>query len=158
MMILATLCYIDNGSSYLLLHRNKEKNDIHANKWIGVGGKFEKGETPQECVRREVLEETGLVIHSVDLRGFIMFPFFDGENDWGVFVFTTSDFSGEIVPSPEGDLEWVAYHNVLDKPTWAGDQLFLEWLLTNKPFFSAKMIYSGEKLDKWSVDFVGENL
>lgn len=153
MIILATLCYIDNGQSYLLLHRNKKENDIHKNKWIGVGGKFEKGETPQECVIREVYEETGLTIDNPKLCGFIMFPEFDGTNDWGVFVFKATNFFGELVHSKEGTLEWVAYQDILQKPTWDGDYLFLTWLLENKPFFSAKMTYTNQRLMAYTVEF-----
>lgn len=152
-MILATLCYIDNGRSYLLLHRNKKEKDIHKNKWIGVGGKFEKGETPQECVIREVYEETGLTIVNPKMCGFITFPNFDGTNDWGVFVFKATCFSGTIIDSSEGTLTWVPYTEVLDKPTWEGDHLFLTWLLENKPFFSAKITYSYNQLVDYKVDF-----
>ncbi|QTU83241.1 8-oxo-dGTP diphosphatase [Carnobacteriaceae bacterium zg-C25] len=152
-MILATLCYIDNGREYLLLHRNKKEQDIHHGKWIGVGGKFEAGETPQECVVREVFEETGLTIQNPDLKGFIMFPKFDGTNDWGVFVFVAKTFTGHLIQSDEGDLEWVAYHHVLDKPTWKGDTLFLKWLLTDQSFFSAKIIYENGEFVTYSVDF-----
>lgn len=152
-MILATLCYIDNGQSYLLLHRNKKEKDIHKNKWIGVGGKFEQGETPQECVVREVYEETGLTVVNPNLCGFIMFPNFDGTNDWGVFVFKATDFSGDIIESSEGTLEWVAYNEVLSRPTWEGDRLFLTWLIEDRPFFSAKMTYINQELIYHSVDF-----
>lgn len=157
-MILATLCYIDNGDSYLLLHRNKKEKDIHQNKWIGVGGKFEQGETPQECVIREVYEETGLRIVEPTLCGFIMFPNFDGKNDWGVFVFKATNFCGEVIDSEEGTLEWVAYTQVLNKPTWQGDLLFLTWLLSDKPFFSAKMTYENGDLVAYTVDFKGETI
>lgn len=153
MIILATLCYIDNGQSYLLLHRNKKENDIHKNKWIGVGGKFEKGETPQECVIREVYEETGLTIDNPKLCGFIMFPEFDGTNDWGVFVFKATNFSGDLIHSKEGTLEWVAYQDILQKHTWDGDYLFLTWLLENKSFFSAKMTYTNQRLMAYTVEF-----
>lgn len=152
-MILATLCYIDSDQSYLLLHRNKKEKDIHKNKWIGVGGKFEKGETPQECVKREVYEETGLTITNPRMCGFIMFPEFDGVNDWGVFVFKATQFSGELIHSKEGTLEWVPYAEVLNKPTWEGDHLFLTWLLEDKPFFSAKMTYVNQRLVDYTVEF-----
>lgn len=151
--IVGTICYIDDGERYLLLHRNKKINDIHQGKWIGVGGKIESGETPKECVIREVLEETGLHIMNPKLRGTIMFPLFDGKSDWLVFVYTTSQFSGDLIDCKEGTLEWVKHTDVLMKPTWQGDALFLEWLLENKPYFDAKITYKEGMLTDWSVSF-----
>lgn len=152
-MILGTICYIDNGSSYLLLHRNKKENDVHQGKWIGVGGKLEQGETPEECIKREVFEETGLTIQQPVLRGVITFPKFDGVNDWYVFVYTATQFTGQIGECPEGTLEWVPYAEVLCKPTWEGDYLFVKWLLDKEPFFSAKVTYDNQKLIEQSVVF-----
>ncbi|MBS4749856.1 NUDIX domain-containing protein [Granulicatella sp. zg-ZJ] len=152
-MQLATLCYIDNGTSYLLLHRHKKKHDVHQGKWIGVGGKVERGETPEECIKREVLEETGLVLNNPKLNGVITFPNFDGVKDWYVFVFTATTFSGNLIESDEGSLEWVPYEKVREKPTWEGDLLFLDWLLNKKPFFSAKMEYNNGRLAHHHVLF-----
>ena len=141
MQQLACVCYIDNGKEYLLLHRNKKDGDVHKGKWIGVGGKVEKGETPEECIVREVYEETGLVICQPHLKGMITFPEFTANKDWYVYVFVAKEFSGNVKECDEGTLEWVPYSEVLQKPTWAGDLVFLEWLLTEKPFFSAKFLY-----------------
>lgn len=152
-MRLGTICYIDNGSSYLLLHRNKKDNDLHQGKWIGVGGKLEKGESPEECVKREVFEETGLTIHEPILKGMITFPNFDGVNDWYVFVYTATHYTGQIGECLEGTLEWVPYAEVLRKPTWEGDALFLQWLLNKQPFFSAKLTYDNQKLLAHDVVF-----
>jgi len=105
-MILATLCYIKRDGCTLMVYRNKKVNDIHEGKWNGLGGKFEAGETPEKCVIREILEESGLSIHNPKMRGLLMFPAFKG-NDWYVFVFTANEFSGELIDSPEGRLEWI---------------------------------------------------
>src|ERR1044071_3523911 len=103
-MILATLCYIKRDGHTLMVHRNKKVNDIHQGKWNGLGGKFEAGETPEEGVIREIFEESGLSIQSPKLCGLLMFPNFKG-NDWYVFVFTATEFTGELIVSPEGDLK-----------------------------------------------------
>ena len=149
---LATICYIDNGKELLMLHRNKKPNDVHEGKWIGVGGKLERGETPQECAAREILEETGLKAKPV-LKGVITFPEFTPNPDWYTYVFKVTEFEGELIDCNEGTLEWVPYDEVLSKPTWEGDHTFVEWLLEDKPFFSAKFVYDGDKLLDTQVDF-----
>ena len=152
MVQLATICYIDNGREFLMLHRNKKPNDVHAGKWIGVGGKLERGETPQECAAREILEETGLKAKPV-LKGVITCPEFTPDLDWYTYVFKVTEFEGELIECNEGTLEWVPYDQVLSKPTWEGDHTFVEWLLEDKPFFSAKFVYDGDKLLDTQVDF-----
>lgn len=154
MVKLATICYLDNGKELLLLHRNKKKQDVHAGKWIGVGGKLEAGETPQECAVREIFEETGLRANPI-LKGIITFPEFTPDHDWYTYVFTATEFEGELSECDEGTLEWVPYEEVLSKPTWEGDRTFLSWLLENKPFFSAKFSYEGDRLVDSHVDFYG---
>ena len=149
---LATICYIDNGKELLMLHRNKKPNDVHEGKWIGVGGKLERGETPQECAAREILEETGLKAKPV-LKGVITFPEFTLDLDWYTYVFKVTEFEGDLIDCNEGTLEWVPYDEVLSKPTWEGDHTFVEWLLEDKPFFSAKFVYDGDKLLDTQVDF-----
>ncbi|HGS2102955.1 TPA: NUDIX domain-containing protein [Streptococcus pneumoniae] len=149
---LATICYIDNGKELLMLHRNKKPNDVHEGKWIGVGGKLERGETPQECAVREILEETGLKAKPV-LKGVITFPEFTPDLDWHTYVFKVTEFEGDLIDCNEGMLEWVPYDEVLSKPTWEGDHTFVEWLLEDKPFFSAKFVYDGDKLLDTQVDF-----
>ncbi|VRE18155.1 Mutator mutT protein [Streptococcus pneumoniae] len=149
---LATICYIDNGKELLMLHRNKKPNDVHEGKWIGVGGKLERGETPQECAAREILEETGLKAKPV-LKGVITFPEFTQDLDWYTYVFKVTEFEGDLIDCNEGTLEWVPYDEVLSKPTWEGDHTFVEWLLEDKPFFSAKFVYDGDKLLDTQVDF-----
>lgn len=153
MVKLATICYIDNGKEFLLLHRNKKPNDVHEGKWIGVGGKFEAGETPEECARREIFEETGLIAKDLDLQGVITFPEFTPENDWYTYVFRVTDFEGQVKECDEGTLEWVPYDQILEKPTWEGDVAFLSWILEGKPFFSAKFSYVDNILTDQSVVF-----
>ena len=141
MVQLATICYIDNGREFLMLYRNKKPNDVHAGKWIGVGGKLERGETPQECAAREILEETGLKAKPV-LKGIITFPEFTPDLDWYTYVFRARHFEGQVIDCNEGTLEWVPYDQVLSRPSWEGDHIFLTWILEQKPFFSAKFSYS----------------
>ncbi len=131
---LATICYIDNGKEFLLLHRNKRKR-CPPGKWIGVGGKLEPGETPQACAIREIFEETGLTVTKHALKGVITFPDFTPNTDWYTYVFKITGFEGSLIDCNEGDLEWVPYDQVLSKPTWEGDRHFQEWLLEDKPFF-----------------------
>jgi len=134
-MQLATLCYLRKNDQTLMLHRILKKNDVHANKWNGLGGKFNPGETPEECIIREVLEESGLRIKNPKLNGFLTFPQFSGGVDWYVFVFTAVDFSGNLINSPEGKLKWVDNHLILGLNLWEGDRIFLNWLNENRFFF-----------------------
>ena len=106
-MKISTLCYIRNRHQTLMLHRIKKKNDIHQDKWNGLGGKLITGESPEECIKREVLEEAGLIIKDPKLHGIITFPKFDGFDDWLVFVYSSYKFEGELIDSDEGELEWI---------------------------------------------------
>jgi 8-oxo-dGTP diphosphatase len=134
-----------------LVHRNKKANDIHEGKWNGLGGKFEPGETPEECVIREVLEESGLSIRNPKLCGLLMFPRFKG-NDWYVFVFTASNFGGELIDSPEGKLEWIPEEKILDLNLWESDHIFMPWIREEK-FFFAKFEYKGDEMRGHKVVF-----
>ncbi|MGT2887172.1 NUDIX hydrolase [Streptococcus didelphis] len=150
---LATICYIDDGKALLLLHRNKKENDVHQGKWIAVGGKLEKGESPEECAIREIYEETHLKVHKMEMKGIISFPEFTPGHDWYTYVFRVTEFSGQLISdldSREGSLEWVPYQEVLNKPTWEGDYDILRWILDKTPFFSAKFSYdkNGKLLEK----------
>lgn len=153
-MKLATLCYVINNEKKqtLMLHRVKKENDMHEGKWNGLGGKLEKGETPEECVIREVKEESGLIIKSPRMHGFITFPLFDRTNDWYVFLFTADNFSGKLIDSREGNLEWIPNKKVSSLNLWEGDKIFLDWLYQGK-FFSAKFVYKEGKLISHSVNF-----
>jgi 8-oxo-dGTP diphosphatase len=151
MMILATLCYIKRDGCTLMVYRDKKVNDIHEGKWNGLGGKFETGETPEECVVREVLEESGLSIQHPKLCGLLMFPKFKG-NDWYVFVFTVNEFSGELIDSPEGRLEWIPDEKILDLNLWESDHIFMTWIKEGK-FFSAKFEYEGDQMRRYNAVF-----
>jgi 8-oxo-dGTP diphosphatase len=153
-MKLATLCYIIDRekNSTLMLHRIKKENDIHEGKWNGLGGKFEPNETPEECVIREVKEESGLIISSPYLHGLITFPLFDGKDDWYVFLFTADKFEGALMTSDEGHLEWISNDKLLSLNLWEGDQIFIPWLFGEK-FFSAKFVYNNKKLTDFNVNF-----
>jgi len=149
---LATLCYLMDGERTLMLHRIKKKNDVHEGKWNGLGGKFEAGETPEECAIREVQEESGLLMKSPRMHGFITFPMFDGKKDWYVFLFTAREFEGELIDSLEGKLEWILNDQLLKLNLWEGDRIFIPWLFQEK-FFSAKFIYENGNLKNYSVEF-----
>lgn len=153
-MKLATLCYIKNPktASTLMVHRVKKDNDMHEGKWNGLGGKFEDGESPEECVVREVKEESGLNIENPTLKGFITFPAFDGYDDWYVFIFVATRFSGELIDSPEGNLKWIPDKELFSLPLWEGDKIFMNWL-NNEKFFSAKFHYNNGSYLNHTVDF-----
>lgn len=156
MNILASMCYIDRGDSFLMLKRNKKNNDIHNNFIISVGGKLENGESPEECVIREVKEETNLEIKNPTLRGIITFPDFEKGINWYTYVYTVKNFEGKITSDcPEGDLLWINKKDILERKinTWEGDFIFLKWLIKNKPFFSAKFNYKNKKLINYDVKF-----
>jgi 8-oxo-dGTP diphosphatase len=134
-----------------MVYRNKKANDIHEGKWNGLGGKFEAGETPEECVIRETYEESGLIIHNPKLCGLLMFPNFKGD-DWYVFVFTASEFNGELIDSPEGRLEWIPDEKIYGLNLWESDHIFMPWIQEGK-FFSAKFVYDGGKMRGYDVVF-----
>jgi 8-oxo-dGTP diphosphatase len=150
-MILATLCYLKRDGRTLMVYRNKKPDDMHAGKWNGLGGKFEPGESPEECVVREVREESGLRIHTPQLHGLLMFPGFKGD-DWYVFVFSAREFNGELIDSPEGTLEWIPDENLSALELWESDHIFFPWLEGDR-FFSAKFIYNGENLMGYEMTF-----
>ena len=151
-MKVSTLCYIKQNNQTLMLHRIKKENDIHKNKWNGLGGKLEPGESPEECVKREVFEESGLIIESPNLHGVITFPKFDGIDDWIVFVYTANNFEGNLIDCNEGKLDWVSDDQLLNLNLWEGDKIFIPWLTQDK-FFSAKFIYEKKKLINYDVIF-----
>lgn len=151
-MKLATLCYVKKENKTLMIHRVKKENDFHEGKWNGLGGKFEIGESPEECVIREVKEEAGLEIINPKMHGFITFPMFDGKDDWYVFLFTANQFKGELIDSSEGKLAWIEDEKILELNLWEGDRIFIPWLFQNK-FFSAKFNYKDGKFIDYSVIF-----
>ncbi len=151
-MKLATLCYLKRDGETLMLLRNKKRNDIHQGKWNGLGGKFEPGETPEECAVREVEEESGLRISNPKLCGLLTFPKFKDEEDWYVYVYTADEFDGELCESAEGQLSWIPDAELLALPLWEGDYSFLPWIEQGR-FFSAKFEYKEKKLCDKQVVF-----
>lgn len=150
-MKMTTLCYPERDGSYLMLHRTKKENDENRDKWIGVGGKFEYGESPEDCVKREVLEETGLTLTSYRYRGIVTFV----SNEYGteyMHLFTASDWLGDLKECDEGDLEWIDKRRLFDLTLWQGDRIFLRLLDSETPFFSLKLQYVGEKLVSAELD------
>ena len=154
-MKMTTLCYIENNDCYLMLHRTKKKKDVNKDKWIGVGGHAEGNETPQECLLREVKEETGLLLTSYKFRGLITFISDEYEAEM-MCLFTADGYTGELITCDEGELEWVKKSDVPQLPTWEGDAQFLKLLLEDeKRFFAMKLRYEGERLVEKSVEFCG---
>ena len=142
---LTTLCYLERNGAYLILHRTKKVHDENGDKWIGVGGKFEPGESPEECALREVREETGLTMLKPKFRGIVTFV----SDEWGVeymHLFVCTDFTGDLIECDEGDLVWLPKRELLGKKMWAGDKIFLKALDEREDFFSLKLVYRGEEL------------
>ena len=151
-MKLATLIYLRSGDKTLMLYRNKKPGDIHKGKWNGLGGKFEPGETPEDCARREIFEESGLKVSELVLKGFLTFPDFAKDEDWYAFIFIAHPDGGELIDSPEGDLQWIENDRLLDLELWEGDRIFLPWL--DRPgFFSGSFIYREGRLVEHDVIF-----
>lgn len=145
MMKLSTLCYIERGGCYLMLHRVKKQHDVNEGKWIGVGGKLETDESPDECIAREVMEETGLTLVHPRMRGLLTFisPGWDSEY---IFLYT-AQAQGELTQDcNEGDLRWVPLSDVPQLNLWQGDRIFLDLLLKTDEFFSLKFIYDGDNM------------
>ena len=140
-----TLCYIEREGQYLMLHRVKKKNDVNRDKWVGVGGKFEDKESPEECLLREVREETGLTLTRYAYRGLVTFVSDRWETEY-MHLFTADGFEGELIECSEGNLEWVDKAAVRDLPIWTGDKIFLDLLTREVPFFSLKLSYEGDTL------------
>ena len=141
----STLCYITRGNDVLMLHRVKKKNDVNKDKWIGIGGKFEAEESPDECLLRECREETGLRLTSWQCRGVVTFLQEGGEGEY-MYLFTADGFEGNLHDCPEGDLQWVSREFLYRLPMWEGDRIFLDLLWRNAPFFLLTLRYRGEVL------------
>lgn len=136
-----------------MLHRTKKENDLNHDKWIGVGGKFEPDETPQECLLREVKEETGLTLISYKLSGIITFISNEWETEY-MFLYTADEYSGELIECNEGELVWVDKKEIFNLKLWEGDKIFLKLMEENRGFFSLKLRYAGDKLIEHRVDFL----
>ena len=151
-MINTTLCYIEDGEKYLMIHRVKKKNDMNHDKWIGVGGKFESGETPYECARREILEETGVIPSGLKYRGIVTFVSDEYGTEY-MHLFTASGYIGKIdYDCDEGRLEWVEKDRIKELPIWEGDLIFFELLRKEERFFSLKLEYKGDSLISHTVE------
>lgn len=144
-MILTTLCYIEKDERYLMLHRVKKVNDQNHDKWIGVGGKFEEGEAPEECLLREVKEETGLTLTSYSFRGIVSFISDEWENEY-MHLFTATEYEGEITDCDEGELVWIPKAELGKLKLWEGDKIFFRMLEEDNRFFTLKLSYRGEEL------------
>lgn len=144
-MKLTTLCYIIKDGKWLMLHRTKKENDCNADKWIGVGGKLEKGESPENCLYREVFEETGLRILNHQFRGVVTF-ISDVWDDEMMFLYTVNDYTGDIKICDEGELCWVDEKDICSLNLWEGDKIFIVLLCKNSPFFSLKLTYNKDDL------------
>ena len=141
----STLCYILRGDEVLMLHRVKKKNDINKDKWIGIGGKFEFEESPDECLLREAKEETGLTLTSWRCRGIVTFLNEGGEGEY-MYLFTADGFQGELIECDEGNLEWVSREFLGTLPMWEGDKIFLDLLWQDAPFFLLTLRYRYDRL------------
>lgn len=153
-----TLCYIENNGCYLMLHRVKKENDLNKDKWIGIGGKFEDKESPEQCNAREVLEETGLTLTCCSYRGIVTFVSDEWETEY-MHIFTANEFFGELKDCDEGILEWVSKDKILSLPLWEGDKIFLNLIKdASQPFFSLRLEYMGEKLINADLNGIPMNL
>ena len=151
-MRLTTLCYIERDQCWLMMHRVKKEEDENAGKWIGIGGHLEENESPEECIRREALEESGMSLTSLKLRGIITFIL----PDWGnelTFLYTAQTDAVELKECSEGVLKWIPITEVMDLPLWEGDRIFLPLLLTREDVFSLKLNYEpGGRLSSWTIE------
>lgn len=148
---LTTLCYIEKDDCYLLMHRVKKEKDINKDKWIGIGGHFEQAESPEECVLREVKEETGLTLTSYAFRGIVTFVTDTGLYEY-MCLYTADGFEGEICDCDEGILEWVSKDRLEELNLWQGDYIFLRLLEESETFFSLKLVYEGDVLKEVVLD------
>ena len=150
--MITTLCYLEKDNKYLMVHRNKKENDINKGKWIGVGGKLEKGETPEQCLVREVFEETGYKLNNYNYKGLVIFNYNEDEPLF-MYVYTSSDFSGIEKKCDEGDLKWIPKNEILDLELWEGDKIFLKLLFENSQFFYLTLNYENDSLISTKLKF-----
>lgn len=146
-----TLCYIEREDSYLMLHRVKKKNDLNENKWVGIGGHAEEGESPEDCLLREAMEETGLLLTSYRFRGLVTFVSDKCGTEY-MCLYTADGFEGELTDCDEGCLEWVPKSEIPNLNLWTGDLIFFRLLEENAPFFSLKLRYEGDRLAEWQLN------
>ena len=152
-MLNTSLCYIEKNDSYLMIHRVKKKNDQNHDKWLGVGGKFEAGESPFDCARREIREECGIDVRDLRYRGIVTFVSDEYGTEY-MHLFTATDYVGDInFNCDEGNLEWVKKEDVKNLPIWEGDKIFFDLLDKESRFFSLKLCYNGDKLTGHIIEF-----
>ncbi len=154
---LTTLCYVEKDEHYLMMHRIKKKNDVNQDKWVGIGGHVEEGESPDDCILREAMEETNLTLTSFKLRGIVTFTL----KGWGteyMFLYTADGYEGEIRECSEGVLEWIPKQQVYELPIWEGDKIFFRLLEERNEFFSLKLIYEGDHLTEAVLDGIQMDL
>ena len=163
-MLLTTLCYMEKGNQYLMLHRVKKEHDINKDKWIGVGGKFEDKESPEDCLLREVREETGLTLTSWKFRGIITFVTDRYETEF-MHLYTADGWEGEMIECNEGNLEWLEKKEVFNLKVWEGDKIFFWLMQHDAPFFSLRQEYVGDELVSYALNgvyhrqnYVGQNM
>lgn len=147
-MLVTTLCYLERDGCWLMLHRTAKEQDVNKGKWIGVGGKLEKGETPAECAAREMREETGLYAQSLEYRGIVLFGINGPFEDELMHLFTCKSFAGEMHECDEGELKWVPKNEITRLNLWEGDAIFLEKLSRDDGFFRLQLRYEGDRLVK----------
>ena len=150
-MIQTTLCYLERGNQYLMLHRTKKQNDINHDKWLGVGGKFEQGESPEDCMLREVWEETGFTVTKWRYCGIVTFVH-NVYEDEHMHLFVCTEWTGTQIVCNEGDLEWIDKSHLLELPAWEGDKIFLKLIAEPRPFFSLKLTYEYDTLKEAILD------
>lgn len=148
--VLSTLCHIIKDDSYLMMHRVKKENDINKDKWIGVGGKFEYGESPEECLLREVKEETGFTLTKYKFRGIVTFCYGEDVVEY-MHIFDGYEFEGELTECDEGELVWIPIKDVCNLPIWEGDKIFFKLLAESNEFFSLKLVYDTDDTLKEAV-------
>ena len=142
-----TLCYLERDGKYLMLHRVKKENDMNRDTWLGIGGKFEPGESPEDCALREIREETGLTITDWEYRGIVTFVSEEFGTEW-MHLFWSDSFTGTLTDCDEGELAWIGKRELLTKELWQGDRIFLELLEQRVPFLSLKLCYRGDTLTR----------
>ena len=151
-MMNTTICYIEQNGAYLMLHRVKKKNDINHDKWIGIGGKFEYGESPYECIRREIMEEVGVYATNLRYRGLVTFVADVCDPEY-MHLFTADGYDGALKKDcDEGNLEWVKKEKIKDLPIWEGDKIFLDLFDKEDRFFSLKLVYKGDELISHTIE------
>lgn len=154
-MKMTTLCYIEKENKYLMLHRVSKKNDINKDKWIGVGGHFEERESPEDCLLREVREETGLTLTKYRFRGIVTFNADNYETEF-MCLYTANEYMGDLIECDEGNLKWIEKNRLSELNLWEGDKIFLKLISEDRPFFSLKLCYKGDTLTEAVLD--GKNL